>query len=105
MRVKMPIYASHYHPEYFPDPHQFQPERFLKANQDQLKPYTFRPFGGGPRICLGQRFAMTEIKIILAKLLLAYRIVSAPDTKLEFSKGNDFMLNFPEMIVKLVKRD
>ncbi len=46
MRVEMPIYASHYNPEYFPNPEEFQPERFLKENSENIIPYTFRPFGG-----------------------------------------------------------
>merc|ERR1712110_362577 len=56
--IELPIRASHY-----------QPERFLKENADQIIPYTYRPFGGGPRVCIGQRFAIIEIKIAVAKML------------------------------------
>ncbi len=46
MRVDMPIYASHYHEDFFENPEQFQPERFLKGNAEAIFPYTYRPFGG-----------------------------------------------------------
>ena len=46
MRVDMPIYAGHHYPEFFPEPEQFKPERFLKENEQDIKPYTFRAFGG-----------------------------------------------------------
>lgn len=45
-RVLMPTYASHMNPEFFPEPEEFRPERFLKENTDQIIPFTYRPFGG-----------------------------------------------------------
>lgn len=45
-RIDMPIWASHHNPEFFPEPEEFRPERFLKENADQILPYTYRPFGG-----------------------------------------------------------
>ena len=44
MRVEMPIYASHFNEDFFPNPEQFDPESFL--HEENLVPYTFRPFGG-----------------------------------------------------------
>lgn len=44
--IELPITASHYQPEFFPNPTKFEPERFLKENADQIIPYTYRPFGG-----------------------------------------------------------
>ncbi len=46
MRVEMPMYSSHHNEEFFPDPEEFRPERFLKENAKDILPYTFRPFGG-----------------------------------------------------------
>jgi cytochrome P450 family 6 len=46
MRVEMPIYASHYDEDFFPNPTLFEPERFLKENSKNIVPMTFRPFGG-----------------------------------------------------------
>ena len=49
VQIKMPTYASHYDPEFFPEPEKYQPERFLKENADNIIPYTWRPFGAGNR--------------------------------------------------------
>ena len=61
--MKMAIYAAQHDEEFFPEPKKFKPERFLKENAETLIPYTFLAFSGGPRVCLGQRFAMTEMKV------------------------------------------
>ena len=44
--IELPIKASHFQPEFFPNPTKFEPERFLKENADKIIPYTYRPFGG-----------------------------------------------------------
>jgi len=45
-RVDMPIYHAHHDPDFFPEPEKFKPERFFKNRKDDVKPYTYRPFGG-----------------------------------------------------------
>ena len=86
----MPSYAAHYTEEFFPNPTEFQPERFLKENSANIIPYTYRPFGGGPRICLGQRFALTEMSVFMAKLLKKFKFVAVPETRTEYVPGNFF---------------
>jgi len=60
------IYLVHRRPELWPDPEQFKPERFLESRQS---PYTFFPFGGGSRRCLGAAFATYQMKIVIAEIL------------------------------------
>lgn len=60
------IEGLHRDPEFYPDPGQFRPERFLNATPS---PFTFAPFGGGVRRCLGAAFSDYETKIFLATLL------------------------------------
>lgn len=60
------IYLAHHAAEHWPDPSQFSPERFLTSSE---KPYTYLPFGGGIRRCIGATFAQYEMKIVLAELL------------------------------------
>ena len=101
----MPTWASHHNPDFFPEPEVFRPERFLKENSDQIIPYTFRPFGAGPRICIGKRFAMVEMMIAMAKILKSFKIEKTQETKLDLKKGYLFLLGFDEINVKFVKRE
>jgi cytochrome P450 len=60
------IYLAHRRPELWPNPTQFNPDRFLESRQT---PYTFFPFGGGSRRCLGAAFATYQMKIVIAEIL------------------------------------
>ncbi|NMG08657.1 cytochrome P450 [Brasilonema sp. UFV-L1] len=61
------IYLTHHRPDLYPQPKQFRPERFLERKYSQ---YEFLPFGGGSRRCIGMAFAMFEMKVVLARVLL-----------------------------------
>uniref|UniRef100_A0AAG5DU80 Cytochrome P450 n=1 Tax=Anopheles atroparvus TaxID=41427 RepID=A0AAG5DU80_ANOAO len=80
MPVLIPIYAIHRDPQFFPNPHKFDPERFAKENLDQIQPCTYMPFGVGPRTCLGSHFGTLQIKVALVKLLSKYRIDRSSST-------------------------
>ena len=60
------IYLAHRRPEAWPEPEQFDPERFLNGRP---RLYEFFPFGGGIRRCLGMAFALYEMKVVLAQVL------------------------------------
>lgn len=53
-----PVYLNavgmHVDPQYFPDPMGFNPDRFLPENERSITPFTFLPFGDGPRACIGK---------------------------------------------------
>ena len=68
------IYLAHRRPDVWAQPETFKPERFIDAGVD---PYTFFPFGGGVRHCLGAAFAVYEMKIVLARILT--RVPLRPD--------------------------
>ncbi|MFN6488192.1 MULTISPECIES: cytochrome P450 [unclassified Nostoc] len=61
------IYLTHRREDLYPQPDKFQPERFINR---KYSPYEFWPFGTGSRQCLGQVFALFEMKLILATILL-----------------------------------
>jgi cytochrome P450 len=68
-RVMYSIYLTQRMKEHWPDPARFNPDRFLPENGHLRAPYTFLPFGGGARTCIGLAYAQVETKVVLARLL------------------------------------
>lgn len=52
--MNIPIWSLHRDPKYYDDPEKFDPERFYDENKHKIKPYTYLPFGIGPRNCIGK---------------------------------------------------
>jgi cytochrome P450 len=65
----MPIYAIHRHRKRWEDPDAFDPERFAAGREAKIPRYQYMPFGAGPRICIGNAFAMIEATAMLATML------------------------------------
>jgi cytochrome P450 len=78
-RVLFSIYLTHRHPRYWQDPDQFEPDRFNPALRQPPAPFTYVPFGGGPRFCIGAALAQMELKVVLARLLQRFEFEAAPD--------------------------
>ncbi|MDJ0752315.1 MAG: cytochrome P450 [Ardenticatenaceae bacterium] len=74
--ILVSTYITHHRPDLFPDPERFCPERFLDPDQ-QPDRYAYLPFGAGPRVCVGNMFAMMEASIILATLVQRVRLTRA----------------------------
>lgn len=74
--IVISIIAMHKHPDLWEAPLEFKPERFLTPNEATRK--YFHPFGAGPRMCIGNNFAIMEITLILAKMIHAidFKLVS-----------------------------
>jgi cytochrome P450 len=73
------VHLVHRRPDVYPDPHRFRPERFLEAPAGT---YTWIPFGGGSRRCLGASFAQFEMKVVLSAIARRVRLApldSAPE--------------------------
>jgi cytochrome P450 len=66
------VYGAHHAPAHWPDPEAFDTDRFLKGNDKLRMPFTYFPFGGGPRGCIGMHYAMMQILMILSELLRKY---------------------------------
>nr|XP_022909586.1 cytochrome P450 6j1-like [Onthophagus taurus] len=86
--VIIPTYAIQREPKYWKNPESFQPERFLDENKNDIVSGTWIPFGEGPRACLGQRFAMLQVKVALASILNNFELTVNEKTKvpLEYDK-------------------
>lgn len=67
--VWLPIYALHMDPNYFENPQKFNPDRFMDDPKKIINSGTYMPFGLGPRMCIGNRFALLETKTLLFNLL------------------------------------
>ncbi|XP_072205197.1 cytochrome P450 3A4-like isoform X2 [Excalfactoria chinensis] len=80
MVVTIPAYVLHRDPTYWPNPEEFRPERFSKENGENIDPYTFLPFGAGPRNCIGMRFALLIIKVAIIVLLQNFSFKPCKDT-------------------------
>ncbi len=77
------VYGAHHAPHNWPDPEGFDPERFTRAKLKQLTPFTYLPFGGGPRVCIGNQYAMLQILMILSELLRKYDFKLTPGQRIE----------------------
>ncbi|RZC40628.1 p450 domain containing protein [Asbolus verrucosus] len=101
--VLVPVAGLHFDPEYFPDPEKFIPERF--SDKNNIKPYTYMPFGEGPRNCIGQRFGLLVSKIALAYMIkdFAFEPTSATSIPIKFNPGSLFLQNKGGIHLKVVK--
>lgn len=75
-RILICFYLLHRDPAYFPDPESFNPDRFNLQESKNRNPFAYLPFSAGARNCIGQKFAMMEMKIGLSTILRHSRIKS-----------------------------
>jgi cytochrome P450 len=75
--IYVPIYAVHHHADLWEDPQVFDPDRFEPEVARNRHRYAFMPFGAGPRVCIGNGFAMMEAVAILAVLLQKFRVTGS----------------------------
>jgi cytochrome P450 len=72
--VLLSPWLTHRNPAYWPDPERFDPDRFRPPASSGRPRFAYFPFGGGPRICIGNAFALMEARLILALVLQRYRL-------------------------------
>ncbi|AYA36951.1 cytochrome P450 [Hymenobacter oligotrophus] len=68
------IYGVHHLPRLWPEPEAFRPERFGKEQLREQPAYAYLPFGGGPRLCIGNQFALTEMQLVLLETLRRFEV-------------------------------
>ncbi|KAF2357063.1 Cytochrome P450 [Trinorchestia longiramus] len=105
MMVSIPVYSLQHDERYFPDPEVFNPERFLPENKGNILSGTYLPFGLGPRMCIAERFARMESKLVLADLVLNFDLsVPAECEELKIAKVLGILRPDPES-VKIILKD
>lgn len=79
-RVMYSIYLSHRDPQQWPEPDAFRPERFdYTQRENKTPPFSYVPFGGGPRNCIGAAFAQVEAKAVLSRILQRFDLQLAAE--------------------------
>jgi cytochrome P450 len=83
-------------PKHFPEPNAFRPERFDPESEEckRRHPYAYNPFGIGPRACIGQKYAMQHLKLVVIHLYRRYIFRHSPSMEcplqLQFATVNNF---------------
>ena len=105
MIVHIPSYAMQMDEEYFPEPNKFKPERFFPENRTH-HPYSYLPFGAGPRNCLGMRLALLEAKLALIHTVYNYKFTTCENTSIPLKVNLDGagVLSPKEVILRVEKR-
>lgn len=92
--IWIPIYCFHHNPKYFPDPERFDPERFNEENRKKIDQAHYVPFGMGPRACIGGRFALMEVKLIIYYMLSQFTFRRTTETEVPMKiKSSPFGLS------------
>uniref|UniRef100_A0A672IHB6 unspecific monooxygenase n=1 Tax=Salarias fasciatus TaxID=181472 RepID=A0A672IHB6_SALFA len=100
MVVMVPTWPLHRDPEIWPEPERFKPERFTKGNKETIDPYTYMPFGMGPRNCIGMRFALVSMKLALVEVLQKFSFSVCKETEVPFEMDVQGLLS-PKRPIKL----
>ncbi|XP_052610984.1 cytochrome P450 3A19-like [Peromyscus californicus insignis] len=104
--VVIPIFVLHQDPKYWPESEEFCPERFSKENKDRINPYTYLPFGYGPRNCIGMRFSLINMKLAIVKILQNFSLHPCEETEVPLKLGKK-MIHAPEkpIVLKIISRN
>ncbi|KAI5706186.1 hypothetical protein M8J76_004777 [Diaphorina citri] len=94
--VQLPTLALHTDPALWKDPETYNPDRFSEENSASIIPGSYLPFGDGPRICIGKRFALLQLKLVLSKILLHYEVSPCEKTRRHNPLTKNSLLSVPE---------
>lgn len=91
--IMIPVQGLHHDPKYFPEPEVFNPDRFSEDYKHSIHPFTYMPFGLGPRQCIANRFALMETKAAIVYLLKHFELHPTSKTKLPIRIAKSLQLS------------
>jgi cytochrome P450 len=76
--ITLMLYNAHHDPRFWTEPDRFDPARFSPERSADRPPFAYLPFGAGPRLCIGNQFALTEAQLVLATIAQRYQLRLTP---------------------------
>jgi cytochrome P450 len=97
-------WVVHRDPRWFPNPEGFDPDRWTPERAKELPKFAYFPFGGGPRVCIGNHFATMEAALVLATIVQRYRVELLAGQRLDLKPAVTLRQKGPGLRVRLVER-
>lgn len=93
--IFLSVHGLHNDPNYWVDPEVFDPERFSDERRQTIEKMVYLPFGEGPRICVGMRMGLLQVKACFATLLRNYKLELSPKMQLPLKMSPHYFLTHP----------
>jgi cytochrome P450 len=103
-QILLSQWIVHRDPRWFPNPEGFDPDRWLPERAAAIPRFAYFPFGGGPRVCIGNHFAMMEAVLVLAMIVQKWRVDLVPGQRLELQPSVTLRQKGPGLRVRLAAR-
>nr|XP_040043184.1 cytochrome P450 4F3 [Gasterosteus aculeatus aculeatus] len=94
------IYGTHHNPAVWTDPHEFRPQRFDPTRTADRPSHAFIPFSSGPRNCIGQKFALAQLRVVVALTLLRFRLTPGENPDLGTGTRPGGVRRLPQLVLR-----